>query len=218
MPIRDDLVQRTIEALASALARLARSPASIDVAEVRAMLDQAYRAHLGTTREVVRRLPSEQLLAVISSTGRVDPERAYLAAALLELDAATPGDDPELGAALRVRALDLYTEAGMAGVGETDLAERVRRLRAALLDRVLPEASYGRLLTFLLHEGQFAVAEDLLFEWLEEHGATTALVASGERLYDDLEALTDEELIAGDLPRVEVFEGRATFRRSRASG
>ncbi len=87
-------------------------------------------------------------------------------------------------------------------------------MRAALLDHVLPEASYGRLLRYLVHGGRFAVAEDLLFEWLEEHGATAALRAAGEGLYDDLEAESDERLLAGELPRDELAEGRAMFRRS----
>jgi hypothetical protein len=165
----------------------------------------------------VRRLPSEQLLAVISVTGGVDPERAYLAAALLELDAAMPGTEPDAEATLRGRALDLYAEAGAAGVGELDLQERVRRVRAALLDHVLPEPTYGRLVRFLVHEGQYAVAEDLLFEWLEEHGATVTLLATGERFYDDLEGFDDAALSAGDLPRDEVDEGRQTFRRSCAA-
>jgi hypothetical protein len=217
MPIRDDLVLRTIEALAQALARLVRHPDPGVVSEARTLLDDAYRVHLGTTGEVVRQLSSEQLVAVISSIGRVDDGRAYLAAALLEVDAATPGEEPDREAALRVRALDLYLEAGVAGNDEPELPERVRRLRASLLEHVLPEATYGRLLRYWLHAGQFAVAEDLLFEWLEEHGPTVVLLASAERLYDDLEALTDDELIAGDLPRDEVFEGRATFRRSRAN-
>jgi hypothetical protein len=217
MPIRDDLVQRTIEALAQALARLVRRPDPGVTAEARTLLDDAYRVYLGTTGEVVRQLSSDQLVAVISTIGRVDAGRAYLAGALLEVDAAMPGGDPEADAALRVRALDLFLEAGLAGIEEPDVPERVRRLRASLLEHVLPEPSYGRLLRYWLHAGQFAVAEDLLFEWLEEHGPTVVLLANAERLYDDLEALTDDELIAGDLPRAEVFEGRATFRRSRAS-
>ena len=216
MPIRDDLVHRTIEALAQALARLVRRTDPGVVAEARTLLDDAYRVHLGTTSEVVRQLSSEQLVAVISSIGRVDDGRAYLAAALFEVDAAIPGGEPDRDAALRVRALDLYLEAGVAGNDEPDLPERVRRLRASLLEHVLPEATYGRLLRYWLQAGQFAAAEDLLFEWLEDHGPTVVLVANAERLYDDLEALTDDELIAGDLPRAEVFEGRATFRRSRA--
>jgi len=214
MPIRDDLVQRTLEALGSALAQLVRRPASVAVDEVRSMLDRAYLEHLGASGDTLRRLPSAQLLAVISTTGSVDAERAYLAGALLELDAATPGTDADLQTLLQVRALDLYTEAGAARVGEADLAERIRRLRAALLDRVLPEATYGRLLHYLMVEGQFAVAEDLLFEWLEEHGPTVTLLQTGERLYDDLERADDAALIAGDLPRDELDEGRATFRRS----
>jgi len=231
MPIEDDLVQRTLAELAVALERLNRfgdaragepgagaagAGAAGTSAAARALLDRAYRRHLGTASEVVRRLPSEELLAIISNTGRLDAERAFLTAALLEVDAAL-GEadlDPDRDAALRLRALDLYAEAGAARVGVDDLGERVRRVRADLLDHVLPEASYARLLRWYLHAGRFAVAEDLLFEWLEEHGPSATLRAAGERLYDDLEATSDERLEAGELPRDEVHEGRTLFRRS----
>ncbi len=253
MPIEDDLIQRTLAELSAALVRLERrsEPAAVEAA--RDLLDRAYRRHLGVAGEVVRRLPSEQLLAVISSTGRVDAERAFLTAALLEVDAAiavsgvarTPattgsnlrlgdvpsgdvplgdvpsgdvplGDVPsdEAASLLRLRALDLYTEAGLAGVGVFDLHDRVRRVRAALLEHLLPEISFDRLLRYFVHDGRYAVAEDLLFEWLEEHGATATLRAAGERLYDGLERQTDERLLAGELPREELAEGRAMFRRS----
>jgi len=215
MPIRDDLVQRTIEALGSALARLlARQPAATAVDEVRGLLERAYQAHFGVSGGTIRRLPSEGLLAVIASTGAVDPDRAYLTGALLELDAATPGHDVEEAAHLQLRALDLYCAAGAARVGEVDLPERVRRLRAALDERLLPEATYGRVLQFFMAEGQYAVAEDLLFEWLEAHGPTPLLRSTGEGLYDALEGVDDAALAAGDLPRSELPEGRATFRRS----
>ena len=229
MPIEDDLIQRTLAELSAALVRLERRPEPGAVEAARDLLDRAYRRHLGVAGDVVRRLPSEQLLAVISSTGRVDAERAFLTAALLEVDAAMPvgrvagappdgawGDPRSDDAAslLRLRALDLYAEAGSARVGVPDLHDRVRRVRAALLEHVLPEASFDRLLRYLVHDGRFAVAEDLLFEWLEEHGATAALRAAGERLYDDLEGQTDERLLAGELPRDELAEGRAMFRRS----
>jgi hypothetical protein len=238
MPIEDDLIQRTLAELSAALLRLERRPEPAAVEAARELLDRAYRRHLGVAGEVVRRLPSDQLLAVISTTGRVDGERAFLTAALIEVDASMPGGAaapalaggeapaaPPGGEAaqvspgaraplLRLRALDLYTEAGAARVGVADLPERVRRVRAALLEHVLPEASYGRLLRYFVHEGRFAAAEDLLFEWLEEHGATAALRAAGEGLYDGLETESDERLLAGELPREELAEGRAMFRRS----
>jgi len=239
MPIEDDLIQRTLAELSAALGRLERRPDPAAAAAARELLDRAYRRHLGVAGEVVRRLPSDQLLAVISTTGRVDGERAFLTAALIEVDAAMPSGEGaavpgvEVAAAaaggapvptaaagdagaslLRLRALDLYAEAGAARVGVADLPERVRRLRAALLEHVLPEASYARLLRYYLHEGRFAVAEDLLFEWLEEHGASAALRAAGEGLYEDLEAESDERLVAGELPRDELAEGRELFRRS----
>lgn len=214
MPIEDDLVQRTLAELAGALDALERHGDAAAEARIRDLLDAAYRRHLGVGGDVLRRLPSQELLAVISSTGRVDAERAFLAAALLELDAAAPGRGDGEAAGLRVRALDLYAEAGLARVGVADLTDRLRRLRAHLHEHRLPEPTYVRLLRWWHQDGAFAVAENLLFEWLEEHGGSPTLRAAADAFYDAMEAESDEALLAGDLPREEVLEGRAGFGRA----
>lgn len=214
MPIEDDLVRRTLADLAGALDAWDRRRDPDASARARGLLDAAYRRHLGVGGDVVRRLPSDELLAIISTTGRVDGERAFLTAALLELDAAAPDRGEAEAAGLRVRAIDLYAEAGSARVGEADLTERLRRLRIRLHEHRLPEPTYRRLLRWWHDEGAFAAAEDLLFEWLEEHGATGALRTAGDDFYEALEGASDEALDAGDLPRDEVREGRATFLRS----
>lgn len=218
MPIKDDLLLRTIDALARTLAWLAGRVDDVGAAsEVQAELERVYREHLGVGGDVIRRLSADQILEVLSSTGQVDGDRAFVVAALLEVDAATPGTDDVRRAGLRVTSLDLYAEAGAARVGQSDLGERVRRLRAALLDFRLPGATYARLLRFLRTADRLSEAEDLLFEWLEEAGPGPEVIATGRGFYDDLLAAGDDVLDRGDLPRSEVLEGRALFERSVAS-
>jgi hypothetical protein len=218
MPLKDDLHLRTIEALARTLTYLAGRVDDVAAAgQVQAQLERIYREHLGVGGDVIRRLSSDQLVEVLSSTGDLEGDRAYVLAALLEVDAATPGTDEPRRVSLRVRALDLYAEAGVARVGQSDLPERVRRLRAALLEYQLPNASYARLLRYLVADDRLAEAEDLLFEWLEEAGPCAAVVDTGRGFYESLLAAEDADLERGDLPRDEVVEGQALFERSVAS-
>jgi hypothetical protein len=215
MPIRDELIARTIERLRLALAQLAVGEDDTDADEVRSEVERLYRAHVGSGPDLVRRLGSEDLLDVLRSSGTVDGERAYLLAAILEVDAAAiahGGDaaDATLAAALRARALDLVLEAGLAEVGETDIDERVERLRAGVPPERRPDATWQRLHRFALARGSYAEAEDALFAWLSY--ARAAVVApAGSAFYDHLDTVDDAALRAGDLPRDEVDEGRAAF-------
>lgn len=219
MPLKDDLLQRTVEQIARTLAWLAGRVHDVEaVAQVRSELEAAYRAHLGVGGDALRRLDAEQLLDVLSAAGALDADRAYVVAALLELDAEIPDHPEPQRAALRRRALELYAEAGAARVGQSDVRERVRRLRVALRDYQLPNAAYRRVLRYLEADGRLGEAEDLLFEWLEDAGATSLLVAEGRAFYERLLARDDAALERGQLPRAEVREGIAAFEASCALG
>ena len=219
MPLKDDLLQRTVEQIAHALARLAGRVHDAEAAsEVRGQLEDAYREHLGAGGDTIRSLSTGQLLDVLSAAGALDGDRAFVVAALLELDAQVPGPDEAHRAALRMRALELYAEAGIVRVGQVDLPERVQRLRSALRDYQLPSAAFARLMRYLEADGRLAEAEDLLFEWLEDTGATRFVVTEGRAFYERLLARDDAELEAGQLPRGEVREGIAAFEASCAAG
>jgi tetratricopeptide (TPR) repeat protein len=219
MPLKDDLLQRTVEQIARALALLAgRVHDAAAAGEVRGQLESAYRDHLGVAGDTIRRLSTDQLVGVLSAAGALDGDRAFVVAALLELDAEIPEPDEARRAALRMRALELYAEAGAVRVGQVDLPERVRRLRSALRDYQLPGGAYVRLIRYLEADGRLAEAEDLLFEWLEDGGATRFVVAEGRAFYERLLARDDAALEAGQLPRAEVREGIAAFEATCAAG
>jgi hypothetical protein len=213
VPIRDELVARTIERLRVALAAL-REGRERAAGSVRQEIDGLYLAHVGSGANLVRRLGSDDLLDVLRSAGHVDAERAYLLAALLEVDAAAlaAGDDDTaaLASALRARALDLLLEAALAEVGEGDVDERVERLRRDVARPDRSEATWRRLHAFDVFRGAYARAEDTLFAWLE-HAPGDAALAAGSAFYDHLALLDDAALDRGGLPRDEVAEGRAAF-------
>lgn len=221
MPIRDELIERVIRQLAAAFLRLSPRTAAVEVGEVeaaglRAELDDVYRRFLGSSAELVSRLPTDDLLAVIGSAGYVDGERAYLLSALLETEAELEhalgaGADDPLVVSLRGRALDMALEAGIEELGEPDLPDRVDRLLAVVPDEALTPATRERLVWFWRALRRYARAEDALFDWLgaAEVGDTAALERVAGRFYADLELLDDAALAAGGLPRAELGEGRA---------
>lgn len=220
MPIRDDLILRMLDQIGEVAASLltGRSPSSLQEAEQE--LASAYQQLTGSGRELVARLSSEQLLAILGAPTSFNRERGYVLARLLELDAAVhdggAGADPpeatRVAAELaRLKALDLYLEAARAGLDEEDLQERIAGLETALSALALPPASHWRVFEHAAESGRFAEAEDLLFEGLQRFGADDDAAARGHAFYRALQDRNDAELEAGALPRDEVAEGRVAF-------
>ncbi|HNR00780.1 MAG TPA: hypothetical protein PKN52_12300, partial [Trueperaceae bacterium] len=132
MPIRDELIERTMQQLAALMAKILHARADVvgaaqfDIGSAESKLDELYLANLGTSRSLVRRLGLEDLLGVIGTAGHVDGERAYVLGALLSTEAevviqagASEEDLEVLG--LRNAALALFLEAGAERLGEPDL-------------------------------------------------------------------------------------------------
>ena len=237
MPIRDELIQRAIQQLAASFARLLSRNAEIaggasqleqrvlpaaEAEALRAQLDKLYSTFMGSSAQLVQRLSSDDIIRVLGSAGYVDGERAYLLSSLLETEAqlaiglgANEADDEVLE--LRVRALDLMLEAGIAGLGEPDIAELVQRLQAQVAPELREPATWERAVWFGFETGDYAGAENVLYDWLDVEqaaGEDTARVASvGAKLYGRLAALDNEALLKGDLPRDELEEGSQELTR-----
>ena len=167
----------------------------------------AYREQTGTDGHVLHYLPSEQLLALLSTRGELDTARSLYLAELLTLEADLVGDrdatDPQVA-----KALDLYLEA-ISGDRELidEYAARVEKLIERLEDLELAVLTERRIFEFYLARGAYAAAEDRLFSLLDRVGPDPELVARGRRFYLELQALPDSELSRGGLPASEVEEG-----------
>ena len=134
-------------------------------------LDSLYLANLGTSRALIHRLGTEDLLDVMRSAGSVHAERAYVLGALLSTEAAIvaayAGEGSASAYAMRESALDILLEAGAAQLGEPDLQERVDQLVQHVPQEQWPVERFERLVRYEAERGEFAEAETALFTWLE---------------------------------------------------
>lgn len=230
VPIRDDLILRMLDQIGEVVASVLSGLGASSVQRAEEELASAYVELTGSSRALVGRLGSEQILAILGAPARFNRERGYVLARLLEADAelaeaGAPEPEPAEAAAgierwekvralvedRRLKALDLYLEAARAGLDEEDLGERIDRLQDALAQVALPEPSHWRVFEHVAAIGRYADAEDLLFEAVDRFGPGPDTAARGRAFYRELEGRPDEELEAGALPRAEVSEGRAAF-------
>ncbi len=205
------------------LARLVtdRTSQQITTAEMAAAeqeLDELYLANLGTSRALIHRLGTEDLLGVLRSAGSVHGERAYVLGALLSTEAAIlaahEGAASDAAYYLRAAALDILLEAGAARVGEPDLHDRISELASHVAPDEWPSERFGRLHRYEAERGSYTGAEDALFTWLERCSTTDERMQVGgaaDDYYSMLESLEDDDLVKGGFSREEVTEGRADF-------
>jgi Family of unknown function (DUF6483) len=210
VPFRDDLIERTLEQLNATLQKILQTPSDLYKAE--AILEEAYRKHLGTDGRLLKQLSSTELLSTMQTTGILDKEKSYLIAALLDAEAWVHEKVGQDSSEARLKALDLYLEAALANVGADDIHERIERLEKTLEDFVLPETTEWRLFHYETKRERFDKAESRLFEMLESFGTTKKVSAQGHAFYKHLLNLNDDVLEKGALPREEVEEGYTAFK------
>lgn len=219
MPLKDDLILRSLEQLAEVVRALAGVTSTQAIEEAEATLARAYRQHTGSEATLFRQLPSEQLLSVLSSAGALDKEKAYLIASMFGVDARlqeAKGDAAPVS--LQLKALDLHLAAANAELDVEDNDEQIERLMGELSAYVLPDATQWRLLDYAVTKGDYSGAEDQLFSLLERLGSTPTVQERGAAFYNHLNKISDAKLEAGGLPRAEVEEGSSAFEQSLESG
>lgn len=94
----------------------------------------------------------------------------------------------------------------------TEYAPPLERLIERIRPMAVSERTWASLMILLEREGKFAKAEDALFMLLDAAPTNLEAIELGIEFYKRLAALSDEALVAGDLPRPEVESGLAELQ------
>ena len=172
-------------------------------------IDEFLGKELRMKTRIAMGLSDEGLLAMLSVGGIPNPESTAIIAAFLQEEAEllddmgrTDESVPRFAKALR---LSLYVLRENGEIDGWDLTARIERLLASLAPYVWDAATIRAVWQWRESCGQWASAEDLLYELREQAGIE---LAEGLAFYDRLAAQGDESLAAGGLPRSELEEGR----------
>lgn len=209
---RQDYILRLIQQFGVVWAQLVKQLQAGLFPSTRLSLNLAYKQLLGIDPEQVRIWDSHTMLSRMQFG--VEPEygrdRSLVLSALLtiESDLMQEDGDEEGAALMRQYALDLllavhlqFPEAEL-----PDYTPSVESLLQDLADFKLSRDTYHLLMRYFEAKGDFAKAENALYDWLEDADATLGL-SEGRAFYLRLNARSDEELEAGDFSREEVKSG-----------
>jgi hypothetical protein len=176
-------------------------------------IDDTLLRTVGLTSRFINSLSDEMLVTTISPIGVLNIEACLWIAALLKAE----GDiyEEDLGKSNESyyryqKSLYLFLTAVLQEhiPTDTDLYKDIEQLLQKLDDYELPPALKSKLFAYYELSGQYARAEDTLFDLLET-GNNRELIASGRAFYTRLLAKSDADLQAGNLAREEVDEGLA---------
>ncbi len=225
--VERDYILRLIKQMTEALAIVFKLERGGDYLEALRVIDSTYQQLLGLDAATVANLPSDALLTLIRNSGagyqgaQAVAERLTVLANLLQAE----GDiyqglnKPNDSALRRLKALDiqlaiLTTE----DQNSSRAADAVRTLLTHLEEYELTVRTKLLLWRHFEQMGDFARAEDWMYEVIEDDSAPADVVDRGIAFYHRLLDQTDFDLVHGNLPRAEVEAGLAQLESGRTGG
>jgi hypothetical protein len=216
--IRRDYLLRMIEECIRALTRIAVFKREQRWDQASTVLDEELQKLVGTDAKAMEQLAASDLLARLMQDGPTHAlsEKTLVLAALLTEAGDVAAGQGRFGQsrACHLKALQLLLET--LAKGELfecpEFVPKVELLRERLQDEPLPLGMRAMLMQHHERAGEFAKAEDELFGMLDAEPENEAIKNFGLTFYQRLQARSDTELAAGNLPRAEVEEGLSEWQ------
>lgn len=215
---RNDYVMRMIEQFTNALGALLRLKKQMKPQEAMNFLGETYKRLFGLHPNVAKALSERDLVELLRREGEATREKLLILGKLLQEEADLSDMLDRSSEAHRLRLKSLHVLLTAASEPQTeqwlDIPGEVGRLLEQLEGYTLPMTTKQLLWTYYGSFSEFAKAEDVLFELLEQfedqgEGASEAYGALLEEAvahYEQLLTLDSETLEAGRLPVDEVQE------------
>lgn len=212
-----DWLARQLEMLLALSAQILSLRRNGDDKAAQALIDEACREGFGLEPGLMALMPDDFLIDKVRSGNRIDGHRALLLAALLRDQAGigevtgSPLQDDSSQQALLRRSLAVFlacAEDGTLPPEHAQVYDIHQTLNGVDYETLAPELKY-RLFHYFEDSGQYAEAENALFDLIESSPAPQAIIAEGVAFYEWLLEQDDADLTTGNLPRDEVNESLA---------
>ncbi len=225
--VERDYILRLIKQMTEALAIVFKLERGGDYLEALRVIDSTYQQLLGLDAATIGNLPADALLSLIRSSGvgyqgqQAVAERLTVLANLLQAEGDIyqglgKGDDSALR---RLKALDIQLAILTAeDPSSSRAADAVRTLLEHLAEYELSVRTKLQLWKHFEQFGDYARAEDWMYEAIEDEHAPADIMQRAEAFYHRLLDQSDFELVHGNLPRPEVEAGLAQLESGRTGG
>lgn len=215
--VNKDYVLREIELFTRRLTILLGLRKFNKFEEALIFVDDLYLQTLGLTSSFVNSLSEEMLREMISPLGVLNMEKCLWLAVLLKAEGDIYDDQHKDKESyyryLKSLSLFLIAFSDEKTLRDTQLGTEIVTLLDKLKEYELPLPTSKRLFVYYELNGQYAKAEDTLFEMLDRDGIEQTereqLLEQGKDFYARLLSKSHADLLAGNLSQIEVREGLA---------
>lgn len=217
-----DYILRLVRQITQVLTTVLHLRGNGQYAEALATIDRALQRLFGFGLPLADSLSAEKLIE-LARMGRLggSPDHALAADQLVALatlireagEVASDQGDFDQAVSSRMKALEIFLTALVEEDPESERAAvAIDPLVGSLAEYDLPARLKTMLWQHYEQSGQFALAENTLFELVEADDAPPDIIERGLAFYDRLSRLSDYELRQGNLPREELAAGRAQLQ------
>lgn len=213
--IRRDYILRQLEQFAAMLAKIAGLARNEQWKEASTLTGGELQQLTGVEPQAVLGLSESALLARFIESGPsvVVESKIFMLVTLLKVQGDTLAGQGRHGESREFYLKGLHVLFETFGRIEPserpDFVPTVEAFQTTLRDAPLPVTTNAMLMRHYERIGEFARAEDALFEMLDAEPSKPELLEFGRMFYQRLLRLTDEALTLGNLPRTEVQAGLA---------
>lgn len=209
----NDFIMRMVHQLTQVLVRIFKKIEGEKIDEAYLEMQAACKRFLGLDLDYLLNLSNQDLINIFGKDGKIDSEKSYIIAQMLFFEANIREKKNDISSGeLYTRSLELFLKS-LPEIDETlkyDTVSTIDRILLKTRDQDLSKGIYKLLISYYEDKGEFAKAEDCIFE-LAEIGCEDALEI-GESFYSSLLDRTDTELKHGNLSRIEAKEGLEELR------
>ena len=208
---------RIAQEFGRALAQVLYNREIKDYTAAHSLLDEQCKQIFGMGIGFMRSIPEETLLSMLTSFDTLDTEKCWLLAILLKAEGDIYEDQGNASESYYsyIRSLNLFLEVLLLGTISSgrSIVPEIEDLLSRLSDYDLPIRTKLLLFRYFDHAHEYARAEGLLFEMLEEGDSEGDILDQGIGFFQRLKRKNDVELKVGNFSREKVEEGLARLER-----
>lgn len=202
---------RMIQQMTVFLARIMGLKASGDIEEAQKVMNEALELFSGLSEGALLKLSPSDLIKLMGGLDEVNANKYLMFAELLKVkgDLFRSEGDSEKAYELYHKSFKIYNTVLVSSYG-TSLKSHCGQLNELVMNLrkyALPFDTQKNIMNYFEMVGEYAKAEDVLYEILKSEINKSDMISEGQAFYKRLLEKSPEELESGGLPLSEVEEG-----------
>lgn len=208
--LTEDYFMRMINQVLAVLTQILYHKEAGQYQEAQVLIDQSLEQLLGVRPDLLKQMDDSSLLHLLTTQGELDPDRLAMVAELYKLE----GDlllaqNQNEGAFLDYqRSQTIFLEISLSGKYQavSDLDDRIKELYLKLSDHELPVEIRYQLFDYYEKRGNYIKVEEQISNLLNKDGQVHEILPGIINYYESILKLSDKELSAGGVTRLQLEE------------